>query len=67
MNSARLSVYSAAGALVRTLQDGNIEPGYYSAIWNGRDGSGRLVASGIYLYRLEAGNYSATGKVLLSR
>ncbi|HTW90215.1 MAG TPA: hypothetical protein VMH22_00705 [bacterium] len=38
----------------------------YSAIWNGRDGSGRPVASGIYLCRLQAGNYSATGKVLLS-
>jgi flagellar hook assembly protein FlgD len=55
------------GALVRTLQDGALKPGYYSATWNGRDGFGRLVASGIYLYRLEAGNYSATGKVLLSR
>jgi len=57
----------ASGALVRTLQDGALKPGYYSAAWNGRDGSGRLLSSGIYLYRLEAGNYSATGKVLLSR
>ncbi len=67
LTPARLSVYSVTGALVRTLQDGALKPGYYSATWNGRDGSGRLVASGIYLYRLEAGNYSATGKVLLSR
>jgi hypothetical protein len=65
--SAKLSVYSATGALVRTLRDGKLDPGYYSATWNGRDGSGKFVASGIYLYRLEAGNYSATGKVLLSR
>jgi hypothetical protein len=64
---ARLSVYSATGALVRTLHDGKLGPGYYVATWNGRDGSGRLLPSGIYLYRLEAGNYSATGKVLLSR
>jgi hypothetical protein len=64
---ARLSVYSATGALVRDLQQGVLKPGYYSATWNGRDGSGRLVPSGIYLYRLKAGNYSATGKVLLSR
>jgi len=63
----RLSVYSATGALVRTLQDGVLKPGYYSATWNGRDGSGRLLPSGIYLYRFKAGNYSATGKVLLSR
>jgi len=65
--AATLSVYSATGALVRTLADGARQPGYYSAVWNGRDDSGRLVPSGIYLYRLEAGSYSATGKVLLSR
>jgi hypothetical protein len=67
MTPVRLSVYSVTGALVRTLEDRTLKPGYYSAKWNGRDGSGRLLASGIYLYRLEAGNYSATGKVLLSR
>jgi hypothetical protein len=63
----RLSVYSAAGALVRTLERGVLKPGFYAAAWDGRDGSGRHVASGIYLYRLEAGRYAATGKVLLSR
>jgi len=67
LTPARLSVYSATGALVRGLQNGKLGPGYYTATWNGRDGSGRLLPSGIYLYRLEAGNYSATGKVLLSR
>jgi len=67
MTPARLSVYSAAGTLVRTLADGRLKPGYYATVWNGRDGSGRLAPSGIYLYRLEAGNYSATGKVLFSR
>ena len=67
LTRATLSVYSATGALVRKLQDGALKPGYYSTIWNGRDGSGGLVPSGIYLYRLEAGNYSATGKVLLGR
>jgi hypothetical protein len=64
---ARLAVYSVTGALVRDLQKGVLKPGYYSAAWNGRDGSGRLVPSGVYLYRLEAGNYSATGKVQFSR
>jgi hypothetical protein len=67
MTQARLSVYSATGVLVRDLQKGVLKPGFYSATWNGRDGSGRLAPSGVYLYRLEAGYYSATGKVLLSR
>jgi hypothetical protein len=64
---ATLSVYSATGALVRTLQDGTLKPGYYATVWNGRDAGGGLVPSGIYLYRLEATGYSATGKVLLGR
>jgi hypothetical protein len=67
LTPAKLSVYSATGALVRTLANSDLEPGYYSTVWNGRDGSGRLVPSGIYLYRLEADDFSATGKVLLSR
>jgi len=67
LTPATLSVYSATGALVRTLQDGTLKPGYYATVWNGRDAMGRLVPSGIYLYRLEATGYSATGKVLLGR
>ena len=67
LTPATLSVYSATGALVRTLQHGTLKPGYYTTTWNGRDADGGLVPSGIYLYRLEATGYSATGKVLLSR
>ncbi len=62
-----LSVYSATGTLVRTLRHGTLKPGYYSTVWNGRDAGGGLVPSGIYLYRLDATDYSATGKVLISR
>jgi hypothetical protein len=67
LTTVRLSIYSATGALARTLRQGVLKPGYYSAAWDGRDGLGRLVPSGVYLYRLQAGCYSATGKVLLSR
>jgi len=62
-----LSIYSATGALVRALTDRIHSPGRYVAAWDGKDASGRLVSAGIYLYRLEAGPFSATGKVLLSR
>jgi len=63
----RLSVYSATGALVRTLVNSSLLPAYHSLKWNGTDEAGRRVPSGVYLYRLEAGTCSATGKVLLSR
>lgn len=47
-----LEVYDLTGALVRTLIDGSLEAGYYSAIWNGLDENGNGVASGVYFYRL---------------
>jgi hypothetical protein len=49
---AALRVYSVSGSLVRTLLDRNLPAGRYHAAWDGRDESGRLVASGIYVYRL---------------
>jgi parallel beta-helix repeat protein len=51
----RLSVYNVVGQMVRTLADGRRFSGTYSVIWDGRDGSARDVASGVYLYRLEVG------------
>ncbi|MCH8021298.1 T9SS type A sorting domain-containing protein, partial [candidate division KSB1 bacterium] len=35
--------------------------------WNGRDQSGKSVASGVYLYRLKAENYQVTKKLILMR
>lgn len=51
---ARLSVYNLSGQLLRTLVKEEQPAGDYIARWDGRDSSGRDVASGIYLYRLQA-------------
>lgn len=47
-------VYDAVGQLVRTLMDGHQEAGYYLLTWDGANDAGAPVASGTYLYRLEA-------------
>ena len=47
-------VYDLLGQEVRRLMDGKVEAGCHSVLWDGRDSSGRDVASGIYLYRLQA-------------
>jgi hypothetical protein len=50
-----LEVFDLRGRRVRTLVDGHQEAGRRSSDWDGRDASGRAVASGTYLYRLRAG------------
>jgi len=52
---ATLAVYDLKGRRVRTLLDGPIRAGKHSVSWDGRDGRGADVASGVYLYRLVAG------------
>ena len=42
-------------------------PGSYLVAWDGRSEKGRLLASGLYLYRLKVGNQVATRKLLLVR
>ncbi len=50
---ARLAVYDVAGRLVRTLVDESLPSGRHEAVWDGRDATGRDVASGSYLARLQ--------------
>ena len=63
----RLSIYTPTGQIVRRLVDGERAPGSYAITWDGRDEAGRDVASGIYLCRMVAGNYSAVRKMVLAR
>ena len=63
----RLTVYSAAGQKVRELASGQMGAGRHSVAWDGRDGTGTPVSSGVYLYRLEAGGRSETKRMLLLR
>jgi hypothetical protein len=61
-----LRVFDLSGRLVRVLVDGEIiAEGRNEAIWNGRDDTGKRVASGTYFYRLEAGEYSETRRMAL--
>jgi hypothetical protein len=58
-----LRVYDPAGRLVRTLHQGELEPGAYAAAWNGHDQAGRAVPSGVYFYELRAGALRASRSV----
>jgi hypothetical protein len=63
----RLEIYNIRGQLIRTLVNEVKKPGYYSAIWDGRSDMGKGIASGVYIYRITAGNYVKERKMLLVR
>ena len=57
-----LSVYDVSGRLITTLVDGYRSAGVHDVTFDASD-----LASGIYLYRLEAGEFNATGKMVLMK
>ena len=60
-----LAIYNLRGQLVRTLVSGEALPGRQQVFWDGTDNNGRDVASGIYIYQLNAGELKATKKMIL--
>ena len=60
-----LRIYNVLGEVVRTLVDEPRSPGIYYQVWDGKDDQGKEVASGIYFYRLKAGKFSETKKMVL--
>ncbi len=62
-----LSIYDAAGRLVRVLVNDFRARDQYEIQWDGRNGAGWDAASGIYFYRLETGTYDVTKKMILLR
>ena len=62
-----LSLYNMTGQRVATLVEGTRPAGTYTVRWDGRDASGIELASGVYLYLLQAGSQVETRKLLLLR
>ena len=62
-----LRVYDIRGRLVATLADGDRRAGSHTVVWDGKDSSGKGVASGVYFCRLVAGDFTATKKMLVVR
>jgi hypothetical protein len=61
-----LTVYDASGRRVtRLLERAALPAGFHNLVWRARDGDGRDLASGVYFYRLEAGDFRAVRKMLM--
>ena len=60
-----VAIYNLLGQQIATLVDETQNAGTHSIIWDGRDHDGRPVASGVYFYRLKAGDIAQTKKMIL--
>jgi hypothetical protein len=63
--TVRLEIYNLVGQRIHTLVQEEQRAGAYTVMWDGRDGSGLEVSSGVYLYRFSAGNLAETRRMLL--
>ena len=67
-----LTIYDMNGGAVRRLEMGHQAAGMYqnrnrALYWDGRNGRGESVASGLYFYTLKAGEFTATRKMLIRK
>jgi hypothetical protein len=60
-----LTIFNIVGQKVKTLVDEFQDAGHKSIDWDGKDGNGSEVSSGIYFYRIQAGEYSQTKRMVL--
>ncbi len=63
----KLAIYDILGRELVTLVNQKMIAGNYSATWDGKNENGAAVSSGIYLYRIEAGPFVKTHKMILIR
>ena len=62
-----LDIYNISGQLVRTLVNSYKIQGRYTVVWDGFDEDGKNVSAGLYLYRLSAGTFVQTRKMVLKQ
>jgi len=58
-----IKIYTRTGNFVKTLFEGNVNPGEYDAYWDGRDEKGKLVSSGIYIVMITSSYYEVKDKI----
>jgi len=62
-----LKIYNILGQVVNTLVDEALPAGSHSVVWDGKNEQGSDVASGVYFYRIKAGDYESIQKMTLLR
>ncbi len=64
-----LNIYNVRGQKVKTLINDNMQAGWHSIVWNGRDDNGKSVSSGVYFNSFgtadQTGDYTSVKKIIL--
>ncbi len=66
-SDVRINVYDITGQIVRTLINRNAEAGYHQVVWDGANDAGHQVSSGVYFYKMVAGDFVKTQKMILMK
>ena len=66
-SEVKLAIYNLRGQLIQTLYSGPIAAGQHSVVWDGTDFGGAKVASGVYVYKLQAKDFVATKKLIFTK
>ena len=63
----QIDIYNLSGQKVRTLVNSNMSAGNHTVVWNGKDSSSRSVGSGVYFFKMQAGKYTSTKKMIMMK
>lgn len=66
-DDVNIDIYNVMGQKITTVANGYYDAGEHNVDWNGDDGEGRPVASGVYFYKMKAGRYTSTKKMILMK
>jgi hypothetical protein len=67
VSDVTLEIYNVMGQRVRTLATGSHEPGRYQIMWNATNDYGQGLSSGMYIYRIQAGDFVSVKKLVLMK
>ena len=67
LTDVTLEIFNVMGQRVRTLAQGSHEPGRYQIVWNATNDIGESLSSGMYIYRIQAGDFVSVKKLVLMK
>lgn len=63
--NTEIVIYNLKGQKVKQMVNEVLPAGSHSVVWNGTDDAGKTVSSGVYFYKMKAGSYTSTRKMIL--